>query len=163
MRSLQFIHYAGAPLGINSGKKLASFVRLISSIGSREVGGYFAKLRDDVKDWDYAQFNDKAGTIFEPRLDNLHEMVYIHQPGYEAMQQIFVLYSNLDRYETKDLWIEHRTRKGFWKILGRTDDYVYLSYEDGLYASTMEKEIEGHEIVKVALIGGHGRSKAIYG
>lgn len=73
------------------------------------------------------------------------------------MQQIFVLYPELDRFETKDLWREHPTRKGLWKIVGRTDDYVYLAHGDGLHASTMEHEIERHELVQAAIIGGHGK------
>lgn len=75
------------------------------------------------------------------------------------MQQIFLLYPELDRFETNDLWIEHPTRKGLWRIVGRIDDYVCLAHGDSLYASTLEKEIEQHELVKAALIGGHGRPK----
>ncbi|KAF7865939.1 hypothetical protein EAF04_006103 [Stromatinia cepivora] len=92
LRSLQYIHYAGAPLDINSGRKLSSDVRLIPCIGSTE---------------DYIEFNTNAGAEFKPRPGNLYELV------------------------------------------------------DGLYASTVEREIERHELVQAALIGGHGQPKPV--
>lgn len=161
LRSLQYIHYAGAPLGVNSGKMLAEYVRLIPCIGSTEVGGYFLKLRNDTKDWDYIEFNTNAGAKFEPRSDNLHELVFVRNPEYAPMQQIFHLYPDKDRFETSDLWVEHPIRKGLWKIVGRTDDYVYLAHGDGLYASTMERELERHGLIQAALIGGYGKPKPI--
>ncbi|KAI9644584.1 hypothetical protein NHQ30_006605 [Ciborinia camelliae] len=159
LKSLQHIHYVGAPLGVNSGKKLASDVRLNPSIGSTEVGGYFMKLRHDTEDWDYIEFNQNAGAEFEPRPGNVHELVFVRKPACAPMQQIFFLYPDRDRFETNDLWIEHPTRKGLWKIVGRTDDYIPLSHGDGLYASTVEREIERHDLVQAALVGGHGMPK----
>ena len=142
--------------------KLASYVRLIPSIGSTEVGGYFLKLREDKQDWDYVAFNSHAGAEFEPRPGGeLHELVFVRRHEDAAMQQIFFLYPDLDRFETNDLWMEHPSRKGLWKIVGRTDDYVYLAHGDGLYAATVEKEIEKHGLVQVALVGGHGRLNPI--
>lgn len=159
LKTLQYIHYAGAPLGINTGKLLAPYVRLIPCIGSTEVGGYFLKFRDDKEDWDYITFNSHAGAEFEPRPGDRHELVFIRKPDCAPMQQIFFLYPDLDRFETKDLWVEHPTRKGLWKIVGRTDDYVYLAHGEGLYAATIEQEIERHELVQAAVIGGHGKPK----
>ncbi|PQE08772.1 AMP-binding enzyme protein [Rutstroemia sp. NJR-2017a BVV2] len=159
LKSLQYIHYVGAPLGVNSGKKLASDVRVIPSIGSTEVGGYFTKLRHDTEDWDYVEFNKNVGAEFEPRPGNLHELVFVRKSEWAAMQQIFFLYPDRDRFETNDLWMEHPTRKGLWKIVGRTDDYIPLSHGDGLYASTVEQEIERHDLVQAALVGGHGKPK----
>ena len=161
LQSLKYIHYAGAPLGAKSGEKLAPHVRVIPCIGSTEAGGYFLKLRNDAEDWDYVSFNAHAGTQFEPRLDGLHELVYVRKPECEPMQQIFLLYPDRDRFETNDLWTEHPTRKGLWRIVGRADDYVYLAHGDGLHASTLEPEIECHALVKAALIGGHGRPRPI--
>jgi acyl-coenzyme A synthetase/AMP-(fatty) acid ligase len=161
LRSLKYIHYVGAPLGVESAKKLVSDVSLLPVIGSTEGGGYFTKLRNDTEDWDYVEFSPYIGAELEPRAGGLHELVFVRKPEYAAMQLIFMLYPDLDRFETKDLWVEHPTRKGLWKIVGRTDDYVTLSHGDGLYASTVEREIERHELVQAALIGGHGKPKPV--
>ena len=77
------------------------------------------------------------------------------------MQQVFMAHPDESRYETNDLWVEHSERKGLWKIVGRTDDYVYLAHGEGLHASTLEPEFERDQLVKAALIGGHSRPKPV--
>lgn len=166
LRSLKYIHYAGAPLSVNSGQLLAPYLhRLVPSIGSTEAGGYFTKVSRDatLADFDYVAFQPHVGAIFEPRVDNLHELVFVRKPECEAtgMQPIFMVYPEKDRHETNDLWIEHPQKKGLWKIVGRLDDYVYLAHGEGLHASTLEPEIERHEMVKAALVGGHGKPKPV--
>ena len=155
MRSLQYIHYAGAPLSTKSGKLIAPHVRLSPSIGSTEAGGYPTIIRETTEDWDYVAFSHHAGARLEPRFDNLHELVFIRDPS-AKLQQIFLVHPDKDRFETNDLWVEHPSKKGLWKLVGRTDDYVYFSHGDGLHASKLEPEIENHPSVRAALIGGHG-------
>ena len=155
MRDLQYIHYAGAPLSTKSGKLLASHARLSPSIGSTEAGGYPTILRETTEDWDYVSFSDHAGVRFEPRFENLHELVFIRDPS-AKLQQIFLVHPDEDRFETNDLWAQHPSKRGLWKLVGRTDDYVYFSHGEGLHASKLEPEIENHPSVRAALIGGHG-------
>lgn len=156
LRGLQYFHYVGAPLSVKTDNQLASHVKVVPCIGSTEAAGYFTEVRKDNDDWDYVSFQKHAGVVFEPLLDNRHELVFIRRPEC-AMQQIFLVYPDLDRFETKDLFIEHPVRKGLWKLIGRSDVYVYFSHGDGLHASTLEPEVEQHPSVKTALIGGHGR------
>ena len=155
LRELQSIHYAGAPLSIETGKKLSSYTQIVPCIGSTEAGGYFTKIAQNDGDWDYVAFQEHAGAQFEQRLDDLFELVFIRRPEC-AMQQVFRVYPDRKRFDTNDLFVEHPTRKGYWKIIGRTDDYVTFSHGDGLHASRLEPEIERAKEVKAALIGGHG-------
>ena len=160
LRKLRYIHYAGAPLPGKAGKQLASYVTLVPSIGSTEAGGYFTEICQAIDDWNYIAFQAHAGAHFEPWLGELHELVFIRHPGC-MLQQIFLVHPDRDRFETKDLWVEHPHKKGLWKIVGRTDDYVCLSHGDGLHASKLEPEIEDHKSVKAALIGGHNRPSPV--
>lgn len=160
LRTLDYLQYVGAPLGKKSGTLLSQYVRLAPSIGSTEAGGYFIELRADHEDWDYVSFQPHAGAIFEHRNEELHELVFVRQPEC-AVQPIFLVYPDKLRFETNDLWIEHETRKGLWKIVGRTDDYVLLSTGEGLHASSLEPEFESLDFVKAALIGGHGRLRPV--
>jgi acyl-coenzyme A synthetase/AMP-(fatty) acid ligase len=157
LRRLKYVNYAGAPLSAKSADLLTPYTRVAPSIGSTEGGGYFTKTapNKDVP-YDYVAFHDLAGGVFEHLYNGLHELVFVRQAD-PSIQQIFFVYPDRDRYETKDLWMEHPTQKGYWKIVGRTDDYVYLSHGDGLHASLLEPEIEAHPAVRAALIGGHGR------
>ena len=161
LRSLEYIHYCGAPLNRSTGAQLTPHVRVAPSIGSTEAGGYFVQLRNSMTDWDFVSFQPHAGAVFEWQHANLHELVFVRRPEYASMQQIFLVHPNKSRFETNDLWVEHPERKGSWQIVGRKDDYVYLAHGEGLHASTLEPEIERHELVQAALIGGHGRPKPV--
>ena len=156
LRSLEHVQYVGAPLNTKTGALLSPHTRLAPSIGSTEAGGYFVELRPDTQDWEYVSFQPLAGATFEHRHDNLHELVFVRREGDTSMQSIFLVYPDINRFETKDLWIEHPQRKGLWKIVGRADDYVYLASGEGLHASSMEPAIERLGFVGAALIGGHG-------
>jgi hypothetical protein len=156
LRDLKYIHYAGAPLSEKSGKLLIPHVHVVPCIGSTEAGGYFTIIHNKSDAWNYVSFQKHAGAIFEKRMGDLHELVFVRDPNC-AMQQIFSVYSDRDRFETKDLWVEHPTHKGLWKIVGRSDDYVCFSHGDGLHASLLEPEITAHPHVRNALIGGNGR------
>ncbi|KAK1144346.1 hypothetical protein N8T08_005498 [Aspergillus melleus] len=141
---LKFIHYAGAPLSAESGDLLSSYTQVIPCVGSTEAGGYFTTIHDKKDAWDYLSFQKHTGAEFHHRMDALHELVFVRRP-------------DRDTFETNDLWIEHPKYKGLWKIIGRSDDYVYLSHGDGLHASLLEPGIIAHPSVKTAIIGGHGR------
>ncbi|KAJ5718941.1 hypothetical protein N7493_007396 [Penicillium malachiteum] len=160
LKDLQFIHYAGAPLSAKSAELLLPSTQVVPCVGSTEAGGYFTTIHGKSDAWDYLAFQRHAGATFEQRLGDLHELVFIRNPDC-AMQQIFSVYPDRDRFETNDLWIEHPTEKGIWKIIGRSDDYVCLSHGDGLHASLLEPEITAHPGVNNALIGGHGRQTPV--
>ena len=144
LRGLKYIHYAGAPLSQKVGKQLTSHVRLAPSIGSTEAGGYFTKIRQTTSNWDYVAFQEQAAAQFEPRFGEIHELVFVKRPGH-MLQQIFQVYLDRDRFETNDLWVEHPSLKGHWKIVGRSDDYISFSHGDGLHASGLESELEDHQ------------------
>lgn len=91
----------------------------------------------------------------EHRFDELHELIFVRQPG-SFEQQVFQVYPDRDRHETSDLWKEHPEHKGLWKIIGRSDDAVSLSHGDVIYAADLESIFQGHSDVKTALIGGTG-------
>ena len=158
-RGLVYLQYVGASLNSQTGSLIAPLTRLVPSIGSTESGGYFVELQSQ-EDWEYVSFQPHAGAKFECWHDQLHQLVFQKDPSC-MMQSVFLVHPDTDRYETHDLWIEHPTRKGLWRMVGRTDDYIYLATGDGLHASTLESEIEKHELVKTALIGGHGRQKPV--
>ncbi|KAE8423486.1 hypothetical protein BDV36DRAFT_279029 [Aspergillus pseudocaelatus] len=127
------------------------------AIGSTEGGSYLTKVPQKKGiPYDYIAFHDLARAVFEYRYNNLYELVVVRQPD-PAMEHIFSVYRDRDRYETKELWVEHPSHKGHWKIVGRTDDYVNLSNGDGLHASLPEMNIEAHPAVRAVLIKGQGR------
>ena len=156
LRELKYIHYAGAPLSAKSGNLLSPYTQVVPCVGSTEAGGYFTTIHQNKDAWDYLSFQKHSGAEFEHRMNDLHELVFVRRPEC-AMQQIFQVYPDRETFETDDLWVEHPVHKGLWKIIGRSDDYVYLAHGDGLHASLLEPEIIAHPSVKSAIIGGHGQ------
>ncbi|KAJ5759629.1 hypothetical protein N7520_006785 [Penicillium odoratum] len=144
LKDLQYVHYAGASLSTKSTELLVPYTQVVPCVGSTEAGGYFTAIHGQINAWDYLAFQRHAGATFEQRLGDLHELVFIRNPEC-AMQQIFT----------------HPTKKGLWKIIGRSDDYVCFSHGDGLHASLLEPEITAHPGVNNALIGGHGRQSPV--
>lgn len=156
LRELKYIHYAGAPLTAKSGNLLSSHTQVVPTVGSTEAGGYFTVIHGNTDAWEYLSFQKAAGAEFQRRMGALHELVFVNRPEC-AMQQIFHVHPDRQSFETNDMWIEHPEHKGLWKIIGRSDDYVYLAHGEGLHASLLEPEIIAHPSVKSALIGGYGR------
>ncbi|KAL2811224.1 AMP-binding enzyme [Aspergillus granulosus] len=161
---LKFLMYAGAPLAAKSAALLTPHVQLINGVGTTEAGGFFTAMHKHQDAWEYLSFAQQPGVTFEPRTsDGLHELVFVRDPdldsGSDDLPQVFLVYPELTRFETKDLWRPHPVYKDLWKIVGRTDDYVVMSHGDGLHASSLEPEIAAHPAVKAALISGHGRAK----
>ena len=113
LRQLKHIYYAGAPLSAKCADLLTPYTHLAPAIGTTDGGGYFTKSsRGSDIPYDYVAFQDLQGAVFEHRFSDLHELVLVRQPN-PIMQQVFFLNPELDRYETKDLWVEHPSRKGY--------------------------------------------------
>ncbi|KAJ5799260.1 uncharacterized protein N7518_001328 [Penicillium psychrosexuale] len=161
LKSLEYVHYAGAPLARHLGNQIISDTKLAPLIGCTESGHHFTETRpDDKEDWDYFKFQPHAGVEFEHRADDFYGMVFVRRPEC-VMQPIFIAFPELERFETKDLWIQHPTRKGLWKIVCRMDDFVSLTDAKGYFVSSFEREIEQHPRVEAALIGGNGCSDLV--
>ncbi|KAF9893545.1 hypothetical protein FE257_010857 [Aspergillus nanangensis] len=161
LRQLKYVFYVGAPLSSKSADLLTPHTMVAPVIGSTEGGGYWVKYdRNSTVPFDYVKFLGEVGVTFEHRFNDLYELVFVRRPDV-SIQQIFIVHPEKDRYETRDLFVEHPQHKGYWKIVGRTDDYVYLAHGDGLHASRLEPEIEAHPAVKSVLIGGHACSAPV--
>ncbi|MCJ1347966.1 hypothetical protein MMC31_006196 [Peltigera leucophlebia] len=163
-KQVKYIDFAGAPLRQRVGNLLAPYLRLMPGIGSTEARPYWPRARNDdlnpAEDWKWYSFRPSMGIFFEQRTKGgLYELVFRRQEGCERWQQIFHMYPNLDEYSTKDLWAKHPTREGLWEFAGRMDDLIILSHGEDLFASKIERVIEGDSRVKTALVGGEGRKR----
>lgn len=158
LRKLKYVCYAGAPLSKASAKLLTPYVSVLPAIGSTDAGGYFYEVvnKNSPDDYDYVTFQPHAGAVLEPRVDDMYELVFEKNPEC-VMQPVFDTHPDIDKFYTKDLWVEHPTKKNQWKIVGRTDDYLFVQNGDGLYVATLEPILEEDSDVKSALLVGQGR------
>ncbi|PWN51113.1 acetyl-CoA synthetase-like protein [Violaceomyces palustris] len=64
------------------------------------------------------------------------------------------------RYSTGDLFVEHPTEKGWWKIVGRKDDLIVHRNGEKTDPRPLEAHLESTlEFVKKVLVGGQGKDQ----
>ncbi|KAI9812571.1 MAG: hypothetical protein M1827_004560 [Pycnora praestabilis] len=156
LKKLDVVRWGGAPLDKATGDWLAKHVRPQAIIGSTENGDW-PSIESSPEDWEYFHFHQAMGASFEHNGDDLYELIIVRKPELAAYQTVFIAYPDLCHCSTKDLWRKHPTKADHWKYVGRTDDLVVLTGEVKLYPTNMEKELEKHETIRSALIGGQGK------
>ncbi|KAF2760795.1 AMP-binding enzyme [Pseudovirgaria hyperparasitica] len=156
--SLDFLYFAGAPMNVETGRKLQNHVKVKPAMGSTEAGAYFLGVDDD-EDWEWFSFRPGMGMEFRPVSGNLYEAVFVQRPELQRWQQVFKLYPELQEFPTKDLFISHPDRPGRWKCAGRTDDLIVFAHGKSLVASDLEAQIASHPNVAGVLVGGSNRMR----
>ena len=157
LRTLKHIWFAGAPMDKATAAQLVGHTKLAPGMGTTEQGAYFLEVRNEDDDWEYYRFRPSIGAVMEHREGNLYELVFHRRPELARWQQIFYLYPDKDRFETKDMWIKHPFKPDLYRYAGRTDDIVELSIGQGLQVTDLEAEIQKFPGIRTALIGGHGK------
>lgn len=159
-RKLHTVFYGGSPLEKSASDAIAQRTRIQNFIGATEHPAWQHEL-NAPDEWAYFSFHSSSGATFEHRTGDLHELFFERMPGAEAHQVIFMVFPELQRFATKDLWAGHPSKPGLWTYKGRTDDIVVFSHGENLYVQDMESTIQSHAYVRSAVIGGSGRLRPI--
>ncbi|TFY65192.1 hypothetical protein EVJ58_g2123 [Rhodofomes roseus] len=109
------IVYSGGPLNKEAGDFMVSQgVTIFVLYGSTESGAISVVLPAGTpKEWEYFEIAPHVG----------HKMQHFANDEYEFVHVV----DGVDAYATSDLLVPHPTKKGFWKIFGRTDDQIMHS------------------------------------
>ncbi|TQB68175.1 hypothetical protein MPDQ_003886 [Monascus purpureus] len=153
---LKFVFFAGAPLSPDAGNRINQKGRVVSFIGSTEMGVLPTLIPQRKEDWEYMEWNPSYGIDMQPVGEGYHELV-VKRAKDRDIHGIFHTYPDLTEYHTKDLFTPHPTRPNLWKYRGRLDDVIVLSNGEKFNPVTMEKVIEGHPLVSRALVVGQAR------
>ncbi|KAF3384527.1 Iterative polyketide synthase CazM [Penicillium rolfsii] len=160
LRTLRTVFFGGAPLALDSGRRLCQHVQVVSVIGSSEMGWLPALVPESREDWAYFEWNPHYGIEMQPRGDDLFEMVIPRRENSRDVQAIFHTFPDRDVYRTNDLYTRHPTNPHLWKFHGRFDDVIVLSNGEKFNPVTMEKTIEEHPLVSKAVVIGQSRFQA---
>lgn len=165
-KTFKTLWFAGAPLDLETGNKLAPHMIVQSAMGSTELGGYGLEILPEhlrATDWMYYKFPQTNGWSFEHYHDNLYHAVMVkHKDPEEAKRQMaFFTFPDLDRYETRDLWIQHSEDPHMWKYAGRMDDFLKLVTLTKWNALSVEEDILAglRGIANAVIMGGDARDK----
>ncbi|THH29272.1 hypothetical protein EUX98_g4926 [Antrodiella citrinella] len=143
-----------------AGDKLVDVgVRLGAVYAGTEFGGPSPVLdgRQAPEDWEYVTFSPNA----KPRLveqDRATSSLMIgqtcktHKLSIENLPDVKV-------YNTSDLFTPHPTKRGLWKIVGRTDDVIILNTAEKVVPIPQEDYLHTTLMVSGAVMFGRGRNQ----
>ncbi|KAK0726325.1 hypothetical protein B0T21DRAFT_371384 [Apiosordaria backusii] len=157
---IKCIYYGGAPLARSCGDLIAEHlspgITLVNGIGTTEIWNATSFIPQHPKDWEYFEWNPVSGIVMEgvEGNDNTAELVIKRMPGSQGkFQFVFENFPELQEWRTKDLFERHPTKGDLWRYVGRVDDIIVLSNGEKLNPVTFEKMVEGHSLVKGAVLG----------
>lgn len=158
MSNLESVSYSGGPLPKESAIAISKYTHIFGSIGSTETGILPSEIppRDM---WDYYKFNERLGHTFRHYVDDLYELVHVKDKAKRHFQAVFFTLPDIDRYDMRDLYVEHPKHPGWWRSSGRIDDVVIMADAKKLHPVPYEAVIEQHPGIETALICGTGRTR----
>ena len=156
LRSVPLVVYGGGPIPEAVGKEVALRTHLQSGFGSTEAGWYVLDILPP-QDWQYLKFNPAMGHEMHHYADDLYEIRLHRNSELKDFQAIFATFTDIDTYNTKDLFSKHPSKKDLWMFRGRLDDIIVYSTGEKMNPTSMEGVINGHRDVGGALIYGQGR------
>ncbi|KAF9458154.1 hypothetical protein BDZ94DRAFT_143619 [Collybia nuda] len=115
----------------------------------------FENIPQRLRDWRYVSFNKHVTLRLLPQTgsSDIFELQILttasHQPAIENLP-------DARGYATHDIVQAHPTRKGLWRVVGRTDDVIVLSSGEKVVPIPMEDKINSAPELSGALMFGRG-------
>lgn len=157
---LEFMIYTGGPLAPSAGDRLSQVTDVCQIYGSTEIGVQ-AALVPLRKNWAWFEWNPYLQNVLDPVEDGLYEMVVPADASLPHIRQIRHTFPNHEGdWRTRDLFRRHPTNLKLWQFQGRRDDILVLSNGEKFNPVTMEGIIQGHPLVRGAIIVGTARFQA---
>lgn len=152
---LDYLFFGGAPLSFEVGEAIRTRVRLISVIGSTEMGMILSMAPEKGEDWAYFDWASNSNVVMDPVDGEVYELV-IRRDKDRKMHGIFHAFPDLTEYRSQDVFQRHPSKETLWRYSGRLDDIIVLSNGEKFNPIAIEKAIEAHPLVSKALVVGQG-------
>ncbi|KAK6966634.1 acetyl-CoA synthetase-like protein [Favolaschia claudopus] len=147
--------FGGGPLNKEAGDYMASQgVGMFVMYGLTESGVANLILPADADEWEYFKLSNMIVHEMLPYGNNTFELVLLPSE-FNTPAVLNTQVHGMNAYATSDLLVPHPTKRGYWKIFGRTDDQIMHS--TGEKAKTMLTQ-DPH--VQSAVMFGRGRFQA---
>ncbi|PYI09236.1 NRPS-like enzyme [Aspergillus sclerotiicarbonarius CBS 121057] len=157
LSNLKYVYFAGAPLSPEVGDDLSQLTKIITVLGSSEMGLISSFVPEGKGVWGYFEWNPAYGVDMQHVNDGLYELVIPRRADSRQVHGIFHTFPERTEYRSNDLFLQHPQRPELWKYHGRLDDVIVLSNGEKLNPVTLEKIVEGHPRVQRALLIGQAR------
>ena len=155
LKRMEIVGVGGAALPQEVGDDLVEKgVNLVSRFGSAECGFLMSSHRDYQidKEWQYLRSNGSTALSFEPRDEELAELVVLPQWPHLAKR-------NRDdgSFATADLFAAHSTIASAWKYHSRTDSQLTLVTGKKFDPAPLEAAIATSPLLANVLVFGNGQ------
>lgn len=156
LASVDHVFYGGAPLARCSGDRISRVTSLLNGFGSTEILNVPSYVPQDPADWEYLEWSKGYGVAMEEMQDGFFELVVKHKFS-RAHQLVFYNFPDVSEWRTNDLFERHPNKPGLWRYAGRADDTIVFTNGEKINPVLFEKAVEGHELVRGALLVGSKR------
>ncbi|GMG10790.1 unnamed protein product [Aspergillus oryzae] len=155
--TLNAVIYAGAPLAADIGNRIVPYTKVVTLLGSSEMGIISSLVPEGDGNWGYFEWNPAYGVEMQHRGEGLYEFVIPRRENSRAIHGIFHTFPDKTEYGSNDLFVQHPSNPTLWKYHGRFDDVIVLSNGEKLNPVTLEKMVECHPKIGRAVLIGQGR------
>ncbi|EIN05406.1 acetyl-CoA synthetase-like protein [Punctularia strigosozonata HHB-11173 SS5] len=158
MKKLKGVVYGGGPLDKVIGDHLAEQgVNIYNLYGSSESGLKLPIIcAPPGKDWDFFEFLPTTHPEFLPYDDGSYELIMVDCETHHPLV-LNTDWNGIKAYATNDLLAPHPQKKGFWKVVGRTDDQIMLSSGEKTNPGPLENILRQDPHIQHAVMFGRGR------
>ncbi|KZT73708.1 acetyl-CoA synthetase-like protein [Daedalea quercina L-15889] len=154
------VAYAGGPLNKERGDYLVSQgVRIFNGYGSTECGSMNDMTAETGYDWEYFRFCTFLTLKLDPYGNDEYEVIVVASELLRP-NMINTKVDGVDAYATSDLVAPHPTKKGLYKIVGRTDDQIMHSTGEKTNPGPLETMMNQDPHVQACVMFGRGRLQA---
>ncbi|KAL4807921.1 hypothetical protein BDV18DRAFT_168140 [Aspergillus unguis] len=157
LKKLDYVYYAGAPLAIETGNYLSQYTKIISPLGSSEMGIIPSFVPLKTEDWMYFEWNDTYCITMEDTGEGTSELVIPRRENSGQIHGIFHTFPDKNEYHSNDLFVQHPDNPRLWRYHGRRDDVMVLSNGEKLNPVTLEQIVASHPKVRHAVLIGQNR------
>ncbi|KAF7586115.1 hypothetical protein BBP40_009428 [Aspergillus hancockii] len=101
--TLNAVYYAGAPLAAEIGNRVFGYTKVITFLGSSEMGIINSLVPAREENWGYFEWNPLYGVEMQHRGEELYELVIPRREDSRAIHGIFYTFPDKAEYASKDL------------------------------------------------------------
>ncbi|THH03024.1 hypothetical protein EW145_g6597 [Phellinidium pouzarii] len=158
LANMKGVIYGGGPISKEAGDALSSEgVNLFAIYASTQALGVSVFLPEPPgKDWEYFRVPSVRETHFEDHGNNEYEIILIASGTFRPTN-INTTVNGREAYATSDLLSPHPTKKGYWKVIGRTDDQIMHSTGEKTNPGPLEAMLCRDSLVHGAIMFGRSR------
>ncbi|TCD70281.1 putative NRPS-like protein biosynthetic cluster [Steccherinum ochraceum] len=162
LKKMTGVIYGGGPMNTHVGDFLAEQgVGIYSMYGSTEMGIPCQFVSEHPgKDWEYLNFNVPQTRVkWDYQPDGTAELIALPSPLMTPAVTNTIV-NGEEAYATSDLFAPHPTKKGYWRVYGRTDDQIMHSTGEKTNPNPLELMLNQDPHVERVVMFGRGRFNA---